>query len=127
MARRFSLKTHNTWEDWLGIALGTLIVISPLAAPQPLSEVVLLNAVTVGVLIVALSALEMVDLRRWEEAISFLLGGWLVAAPAFLGYAESGTLRFWHIVLGLAVMALAAFELWQDRKLSRDQLAKHGR
>lgn len=127
MAGFASLKTHKTWEDWLGIALGALIVVSPLAAPQPAAETVLLNAVFVGVAIVALSGLELVDLRRWEEALSFLLGGWLVASPYMLGYDQSGELRYWHIVLGLVVMALSAFEFWQDRRLSREELSKHGR
>jgi len=59
----------------------------------------------------------MVSLRRWEETIETLCGVWLIASPFVFGY--SGTLRSWHIALGVLVVLLAVLELWQDwdRKL----------
>lgn len=127
MSRSGVLTTHYTWEDWAGIALGALIIVSPLAAPQPVSASALLNAMSVGTFVVVLSALELVDLRRWEEWLLLLFGAWLAGSPSIFEYADSGDLRYWHVALGFAVMALAALQFWQDRASSDDDLAKHGR
>ncbi len=127
MSRSAVLNSHYTWEDWFGIALGALVIVSPLAAAQSVSETTLLNAMVVGTFVVALSALELVDLRRWEEWLLLLLGAWLAGSPAILEYANDGDLRFWHVGLGLTIMALAALQFWQDRTSSDTDLAKHGR
>ncbi len=72
-------------------------------------------------------ALELVDLRRWEEWLLLLLGAWLAGSPAIFAYANDGDLRFWHVGLGLAIMVLAGLQFWQDRAASDADLAKHGR
>jgi hypothetical protein len=51
---------------------------------------------------------------------------WLIVSPFTLGYAEAGALRYWHFVLGAVVALLAALELWQDWKLTDEQLVQHG-
>jgi hypothetical protein len=33
---------------------------------------------------------------------------------------------YWHFVLGAIVVLLAAVELWQDWRLSDQELARHG-
>ncbi|MEQ1714164.1 MAG: SPW repeat protein [Hyphomicrobium sp.] len=127
MSRSVVMNSHYNWEDWFGIALGALVIASPLATAQSVSETTLLNAMAVGTFVVALSALELVDLRRWEEWLLLLLGAWLAGSPSILEYANDGDLRFWHVGLGLAIMALAALQYWQDRTSSDADLAQHGR
>jgi hypothetical protein len=56
----------------------------------------------------------MLALDSWEEAIGFVCGVWLIAAPFLLGYADAGMLRFWHIALGALVAIFAVLEFWQD-------------
>lgn len=119
--------THYSWEDWLGIALGVVILLSPMASTLPLGEGALVNALIVGSLVVALAALELVDLRRGEEWALLVLGAWLAASPHVFGYTADSVLASWHFWLGLATLALAALEYWQDRDKSQDDLARHGR
>jgi len=52
-------------------------------------------------------------------------GLWLIASPFVFGYADAGTLRYWHVVLGIAVVLLAVLELRQDWELSDADLAHH--
>ena len=52
----------------------------------------------------------------WEEVVNLLAGLSLIAAPFIVGYGGEGQLRVWHFILGALVAALAALELWQDRK-----------
>jgi len=52
-------------------------------------------------------------------------GLWLIASPFMFGYADAGTLRYWHFMLGVAVALLAILELRQDWKLSDTEIAGH--
>ena len=65
------------------------------------------------------------DLRRWEEGLETACGLWLIASPFIFGYADAGTLRYWHFVLGAAVVLLAVLELRQDWILSCAELRHH--
>jgi hypothetical protein len=117
---------HRTWEDWLGIVIGVLIGLTPSITGQADNQSVVYNAALVGVLVLALAAFELVDLHRWEEAGEIVCGLWLIASPFTFGYAEAGMLRYWHFILGAVVVLLAVLELWQDWKLSDQELARHG-
>ena len=117
---------HRTWEDWVGILVGVSIGLSPLFAGQEDNQLVMLNAIIIGVLVLSLAAFELVDLHRWEEVGEIACGLWLIASPYIFGYAGTGTLQYWHFGLGAVVVLLAAMELWQDWKLSDKELAQHG-
>jgi len=117
---------HRTWEDWLGMLLGVLIGLSPWLAGQQDHQVVMWNAVILGALVIALSALELSGLQRWEEVGAIVCGLWLIASPFTFGYAEAGALRYWQFALGAAVVLLEVLELWQDWKLNDKELAHHG-
>jgi hypothetical protein len=84
------------------------------------------NAALVGILVLALAALEFVDLHRWEEGPEIVCGLWLAASPFIFGYAGDGALRCRHFALGTIVVLLAALEFRQDWKLSDKELAQHG-
>ena len=103
---------HQSWEDIVNIVLGALIVFAPQFTGMAANRTALMSAGIAGILIVALSVLELVILRRWEEIITFLLGCWVVVSPFVLGYG--GALRGWHVVLGAIVAIIAAAEMWQD-------------
>ena len=106
--------------------IGVLIGFSPWLAEQQTDQVVLWNAVLVGALVLVLAQLEYVSLQRWEEIGEIILGLWLIASPFTFGYAEAGSLQYWHFVLGAIIVLLATWELWQDWKLSDKELAQHG-
>ena len=78
---------HRTWEDWFGMLLGVLIVVSPWF-PFSSHDVMdaerstmILNTFVVGMLIFGLAQLEYVALQRWEEVGEIALGLWLIASP----------------------------------------------
>ena len=128
-----SLTTHRTWEDWCGMLLGVLIVLSPWFPTQTSHDAVdadrsfmVLNTFTVGILVLGLAQLEYVALQRWQEVGAVLLGLWLLASPAIFNYAHDGVMLFWHALLGVLVVLLSALQLWQDWELSDNDLLKHG-
>ena len=127
------LGIHRTWEDWLGMLLGLLIVLSPWFPTQTTVDVVdgdrsimILNTFTVGIIVLGLAQLEYVALQRWEEIAEIVLGLWLIASPAVFGYAGDSLMLFWHCALGVLVVLLGALQLWQDWDLNDQDLLKHG-
>jgi len=125
--------THRTWEDWLGMLLGVLIVLSPWFPSQASHEIVdgdrsyvILNAFTVGLIVFGLAQLKYTALQRWEEVAGILLGLWLIASPYIFGYHGDGMLRFYHSTLGSLVLLLSLLQLWQDWDLSDQDMLKHG-
>lgn len=119
-------KVHRTWEDWFGMALGVVIALSPWLARQTDHQLVTWNAVLIGAIVLVLAELELVGLQRWEEAGTIACGLWVIASPFVFGYADVGTLQYWHFALGAAVVLLALLQLWQDWKLSDRELARRG-
>jgi hypothetical protein len=119
--------THKTWEEWCGMVLGVLIVLSPWFTTQPDHTAVVANALIVGILVFGLSQLEYLSLQRWEEAGAFVLGIWLIVSPFIFDYTGADALRTWHFVLGGLVTALAILQLWQDWLLSDQELAQRGK
>ena len=127
------LGTHRTWEDWCGMLLGVLIVLSPWFPTQTSHETIdadrsfmVLNTFTIGILVLGLAQLEYVALQRWQEVATILLGLWLIASPAIFNYAQDSLMLFWHALLGVLTVLLGALQLWQDWELSDNDLLKHG-
>ncbi|WLA52582.1 hypothetical protein QIH80_22420 [Bradyrhizobium elkanii] len=83
--------THRPWEDWFGMLLGVLIMVSPWFPMQVSGAVdiershLVLNSFMVGMLVLGIAQLEYVALHRWEEVASILLGLWLMASPLVFG------------------------------------------
>ena len=124
--RVFDVHLHRRWQDWFGIALGALVVLSPWLAGQTDSQVVLWVTIAVGLWVMQFAGLQLVDLERSEEIGLIICGLWLIASPFALGYADAGSLMVWHFVLGAAVVVLAALELWQDWNRSDRELVRPG-
>lgn len=117
MDRTTFLKTHRAWEDWAVLLLGALVILSPAVDPTWVTPAALINAATVGFLVVTLAMTELAYNERWEERLSLVTGLWLIMAPTLLGYG--GALQLTHIVLGLLIAGFAALELWQDRDIKQ--------
>jgi hypothetical protein len=124
--------THRPWEDWFGMLLGGLIVVSPWFPFQSSHEtmdaersIMILNTFVVGMLVFGLAQLEYVALQRWEEVAEIALGLWLIASPFIFGYSGDDMLKVWHASLGVIVVLLGGLQLWQDWRLSDQELANH--
>jgi len=58
----------------------------------------------------ALAAINMVN--AWEEWLVGGAGLWIVVSPWVLGFSKAGPAFWVHVVIGGAVVAVTAFELW---------------
>lgn len=124
MADETTMEAHRTWEDWAGICIGAVTVLSPWLTGQTGSTTTTMNAVVIGVIIMALGALELVRLHRLEEIALFACGLWLFTSP--ISFAYGGSLAVVHMALGAIVTLLAVLELWQDWGRTDRDMARHG-
>jgi len=114
MSRISFFNVHRTFEDWISMLIGVLIAASPWLTQQQDNPAVLGNALLVGLFVFGLAQLTYAGPTRWEEIGEIACGFWLIASPFTFEYVGSGSLRYWHFLLGAAVMLIAVLELWQD-------------
>lgn len=105
---------HRTWEDWLGMALGLVIIATPWIAQHAVDPFVTLSTVAIGLLLITTATMELFDRQRWEETVELFCGLWLAAAPFVLGYWGDGPLGVWHVVIGVVIACVALLELRQS-------------
>ena len=73
------------------------------------------NAVLLGVLIILAELVELSLFRGWQEWINVALGVWLIASTWVLGIVTPAA-RMNFILVGILVVALALYEMWQIRQ-----------
>ena len=110
-----TLTAPKHWEDWVGFALGVWLFVSPWVLDYG-EMAVTQSAVVVGFLLIVLEFVELSAFRAWEEWVNVLLGAWLIVSPWLLGGAglPAATL----IIVGVLVVALALYEIWDERRHS---------
>jgi|GEM_PF-1188084 len=101
------------WDSWAALGLGVAIGVSPWSFRFTGLDYATLNAVIIGMLVFALSALTLTLKDRWESWVNLGLGGWLAISPWLLGYHSFATAALPHLLLGLAVMLLSIAGLWR--------------
>ena len=114
-AAQFSLPKQ--WEDWCNWLLGIWLCISPWALRVDLEPTATRTAVISGILIIFVELVTLSVYRAWEEWINVMLGAWLVICPWVLGISSSAAAAN-LVVVGLLMMALAFYELWQALRQS---------
>ena len=115
MAAGISLPKH--WEDWCKWLLGFWLCISPWVLyfdQQPKPTV---TAVITGIMIVFFERVTLFFYQAWEEWINAVLGAWLVICPSVLSISLP-VARENFVVVGLLVLALTLYEIWQAHRQS---------
>jgi SPW repeat len=102
------------WEDWCNWLLGIWLCISPWALRFDLETTATRTAVISGILIILAEVVSLSIFRVWEEWITVILGVWLVLCPWILNISSS-VARVNLTVVGVLVMALAFYEVWDAR------------
>jgi SPW repeat len=103
------------WEDWTNWVLGIWLCISPWALLFSNDAAATRNAVLVGVLIILAEVVTLSIFQVWEEWISVVLGVWLAISPWVLGITETPA-EVDFVIVGLLVLALALYEIWDERR-----------
>lgn len=111
--RTIENRTEDTVLNALNVLLGAALLLTPWYLGLDSETAAARNAVLCGIAIAAVAVLALSKTYDWEEYVNLALGLWVAVAPWALGFAESGYPMGAHVVIGLAVAALAGFEVWR--------------
>jgi hypothetical protein len=105
----------NEWTnaklcDVANLILGVALLASPWIFSFP-SGTASQNAVISGIVIAAISLAALAAFTVWEEWLNLIVGVWVLVSPWVLGFAGTTAMHV-HIVIGVIVAVLAAFEIW---------------
>lgn len=115
-----SFRVPDHWRDWLSWALGFWLLLSPWILGYSDDTSAMRNAVVIGFALIFAEAVTLTAFRPWEEWASALIGAWLVAAPFVLDMLSPTGIAN-AIVIGVVVLLLSLYELWQLRQLDRSE------
>jgi len=109
------------WQDWLDVVLGSWLIASPWQLSYTVqSEAATSNALGLGAVLVVfnlLSACRLTD--SGQEILNILLGLWLITSPYTLNFTSVKSPTINTIVVGLMVVMLASWQLYDATKSSR--------
>lgn len=108
------MKPVKHWQDLVNALMGLALAISPWVLGFDGTSMAMSNALVIGLVLAAVALGAVVMPRAWEEWAEGALGLWLVIAPWALGFSGLRDAMLAHVVIGLVVVALAAWTLATD-------------
>jgi hypothetical protein len=99
------------WEDWLGIALGAWLVVSPWALGYSDQSAATMNALVMGTVLVLEELFELGVHETVEEWIDLVAGLWLMLSPVALGFAPHAVASWNALAVGLLTIVFAALAM----------------
>jgi hypothetical protein len=115
---QFTLPKH--WENWCSWLLGFWLCIAPWVLQFDIDPMATRTAVITGILIVFIERMALFFYRAWENWINVILGAWLVICPWILSISDPAA-KINFIVVGLLVLLLAFYEIWEWSRQSGNQ------
>jgi SPW repeat len=98
--------------DGINVVLAALLFISPWVLSYANQGLAAWNAWIGGIVVAILAIAALVRFAEWEEWINAVLGVWLIVAPWALGFSAVAAATWSHVILGVAIAALAAWRAW---------------
>jgi hypothetical protein len=118
-------QSKERWRDWVMLVLAVWLFLSPWilgfaaampAAGEAMGSPAAWNAWIVGIAIAAVAVWAVAWFAPWQDWVNGVLGAWLVIAPWVLGFGSLAAAAWNHVIVGLLVLALAAWELRDVRQ-----------
>lgn len=109
------MSTVKHWQDPLNAVVAACVAVSPWVLGVQDNQGITVNAVAVGVLLLAAALGATFVPRAWEEWVELALGVWLVASPWIVGFAGARNPTIFAVIAGLVVAALPVWVLLTDQ------------
>ena len=116
MATNFKLKR---WQDQVILLLGLWLIVSPWAFSYPEGSPQMLNALVSGLVIAVLAAFDLYKTYFWAVVVNLLVGVWVAVSPWVLRLADQRVVMWNELIVGIAVVMLALWELRTDPELHK--------
>ena len=115
MATRFSKR----WQDMAILLLGVWMFISPAVLGYPSGSAIATNAYIAGAVIALLAAFDLYKTYVWAVVVNLLAGLWVLVSPWIPALADRSAMMRNSVIVGIAVVVLALWELRSDPDLHR--------
>lgn len=99
------------WQDQLILVLGLWLIVSPWAFAYPEGSPQMINAFISGAVIAILAAFELYKTYFWAVVLNLLVGVWVAVSPWVLQVADRNTVMWNELIVGIAVVVFALWEL----------------
>lgn len=99
--------------EWTNLVLGGCLLVAPFALGFTSEAVPAWNAYIVGATVIVASCVALAMYRPWAEWLNVTLGSWALVAPFLLGFAGLATAMWAHVIIGLCVACIAAYQLFK--------------
>ena len=116
MATNFTLKR---WQAQVILLLGLWLIVSPWAFSYPEGSPQMLNALVSGLVIAVLAAFDLYKTYFWAVVVNLLVGVWVAVSPWVLRLADQRVVMWNELIVGIAVVILALWELRTDPELHK--------
>ena len=119
MASNLPDKSTRRWQDQLILLLGLWLFITPWVFSYPIPSSQSTNAFVAGAVLAVLSACELYKTYFWAVVVNLLVGLWVAISPWVLKVADQRQLMWDEVIVGLAVIVLALWEMRTDPELHK--------
>lgn len=104
------------WQDVVNALMGLVVMLSPWWLGFTDSMAASVNAVVVGLALIATAMGAILVPRPWEEWTEAALGLWLIMSPWVLQYALERENRLVMVALGAVIVLIATWTLLVDKE-----------
>jgi hypothetical protein len=115
--RTRTFEESNQLRDWANLIMGEALLGSPWILSYSNDALPTWSARILGIVISILAIAALLKYAEWEEWLVLAAGGWLIVSPWAMGFADRSTPKVVHIAVGVVVVCVAAWELWDFRRL----------
>lgn len=112
------MKYIKHWQDPTNAMLGAALILAPMVAGFTENMAATVNAVVVGLALVATALGAMIAPKAWEEWTEAILGLWMMLSPWVLAYSHVQTAMFVALGVGFLIVILALWTLATDEDFS---------
>ena len=99
------------WEDWVGVAMGALLIASPWVAGYSANQVATTNAVIAGGVLVLAEMLGSMGIAMIGNWIGVGVGLWLMASPFALRFGSQTVATVITAGMGLLIVLFTAWAM----------------
>lgn len=107
------------WQDQAILLLGLWLFVSPWALAYPSDSPQAMNAWIAGAVIAVLAAFDLFKTYAWAVVVNLLAGVWVAVSPWVPAVADRGPMMNNSLIVGIAVIVLALWELRSDPDLHK--------
>jgi hypothetical protein len=101
------------------LLLGLWLLVSPWAFCYPEGSPQMINAFISGLVIAVLAAFDLYKTYFWAVVVNLLVGVWVAVSPWVLRLADQRVVMWNELIVGIAVVVLALWELRTDPELHK--------